>query len=361
VKLWQFQDRAHRNFIAHPQTVASVAWHPAGDRYVTGGADGTAKLWWLEETEPRWVVQHGTSVRDLTISPTGTELLTGGEDGTIQRWNLETGQLLATLNAHRQPVTAVAFVPQTSEFVTASEDGTAIWWDENGQPVAEFAHEDRVVGVAFSPQGEVLATASSDRAIRLWNRQGALLTTLFHDEHIPTDLAWNDSGTRLAVATKERAIVVWEIALDAAENLTSTPKILRHLWGHHAEVTQLDYVGDSLGARSLAPCDGAGSHRLLVSASRDRTLRLWDEPSERETVFDRHSEWVTAAAFSPDGRQLISGDRSGRAILWRVLQPQVETSIQQGCDWISDYLRYSDEAEADLQEMCNVTGDVENL
>jgi tetratricopeptide (TPR) repeat protein len=63
--------------------------------------------------------------------------------------------------------------------------------------------------------------------------------------------------------------------------------------------------------------------RQLVTASDDNTARLWDVSSGRllQTLAGHEGE-VNHAAFSPDGRQLVtaSGDKTAR--LWRVFPPQ---------------------------------------
>ena len=59
--------------------------------------------------------------------------------------------------------------------------------------------------------------------------------------------------------------------------------------------------------------------RQVVTASKDRTARLWDaatgqslgEPME-------HEGWVVTAQFSPDGKQVLTASEDGTARLWDV-------------------------------------------
>lgn len=54
----------------------------------------------------------------------------------------------------------------------------------------------------------------------------------------------------------------------------------------------------------------------ILTASRDKTARLWDRQGNLLTVFRGHENWVQSAEFSPDGRQILttSGDKTAR--LW---------------------------------------------
>src|SRR5262249_34338949 len=57
--------------------------------------------------------------------------------------------------------------------------------------------------------------------------------------------------------------------------------------------------------------------RALASASWDRTVKLWDPESGRETRTLRgHAGWVNCATFAPDGNALATGSLDGTLRLW---------------------------------------------
>ena len=57
--------------------------------------------------------------------------------------------------------------------------------------------------------------------------------------------------------------------------------------------------------------------KLVASASRDRTVRLWDAATgaARQTL-KGHSDWVNAVTFSPDGKLVASASYDGTVRLW---------------------------------------------
>ncbi|MGO9171656.1 MAG: AAA family ATPase [Rhodomicrobium sp.] len=58
--------------------------------------------------------------------------------------------------------------------------------------------------------------------------------------------------------------------------------------------------------------------KLIVTASHDRTARLWDAQTGRQLgePLAGHTEWVVSAAFSPDGRLIVTASNDRTARLW---------------------------------------------
>jgi len=52
--------------------------------------------------------------------------------------------------------------------------------------------------------------------------------------------------------------------------------------------------------------------KQVVSGSLDKTIQVWD--AETGVIvsgpFEGHSEWVRSVAFSPDGKQVVSADKT---------------------------------------------------
>ncbi|MBD2772854.1 WD40 repeat domain-containing protein [Iningainema tapete] len=62
--------------------------------------------------------------------------------------------------------------------VTGSSDATIKFWNRDGQLLTTLEeHKDRVMLVSFSPDGNSLASTSVDGAVKLWNLKDLKLTS----------------------------------------------------------------------------------------------------------------------------------------------------------------------------------------
>jgi WD40 repeat protein len=77
--------------------------------------------------------------------------------------------------------------------------------------------------------------------------------------------------------------------------------------------------------------------RFAVSASLDRTLRVWDLPFGKEvSVLAGHTDAVTGCAFLDGGRRVVSQSQDGTLRLWDSLGRE-RTVLQGHTDWVNAF------------------------
>ncbi|ETS62557.1 hypothetical protein PaG_03192 [Moesziomyces aphidis] len=105
----------------------------------------------------------------------------------------------------------------------------------------------------------------------------------------------------LLTASRDRTIIVWQLSRD--DSNYGYPKRILH--GHNHFVSDIVISSDG---------------QFALSASWDKTLRLWDLNTGTTTRrFVGHTADVLSVSFSADNRQIVSGSRDRTIKLWNTL------------------------------------------
>ncbi|MFF4660137.1 TIR domain-containing protein [Streptomyces sp. NPDC001381] len=311
----------------------------AGAVLVTGGNDGVVRLHDPATSQGRRILRgHGRRIGTLSFSGDGSILAAGGNDGVIRLWEPPTGRRLRELTGQSDRLVSAVFSPGGSLLATASSDGDMYLWNAStGEYQREMDVEtDHVWAEAFSPDGELLATANDDDTVRLWYRAtGAHVVTIGEHFGRVRSIAFRPDGQFLATGCDDRKVRLWHLA---------EHRITAVLDGHTDRVYAVAFAPDgswlasaSWDGDAVVWRDGVAVHRLsghsgklwtaaahplrplLATAGDDRTVRLWDAHTGRETAaLSGHTGRVLAVAFSPDGSLLASGGEDGTVRLWDV-------------------------------------------
>jgi WD40 repeat protein len=354
-------------FRGHQSVVYSAVFNPEGDFVATASHDGTARVWDAipsgasdtppdgrdkdRPVKPIAVMRgHTGPVTSVWFSPDGRRLLTASQDGTARCWAVagrEKGkEALFKLGGHDGPLTEARFSPDGTMIVTAWGELTSDpqGWENSARVVslapggggsdvatlptpAESAkgHTAPVTFAAFSPDGSLVVTTSEDKTARVWgsNTWKHLMTLSGHGSTL-TRAAFSTDGRRLVTTSKDNNARVWDHA---------SGRMLAELKGHSGAVTGAEFE----------PTRG---EFVLTYSRDDGTARVWEltagfnlmtiyggktgpapafSPGE-SPAFNQNTGDVTDAAFSADGRYIVtaSGDGVPRVYSCDVCGPLAE-------------------------------------
>ncbi|CAN6674895.1 nuclear distribution protein Pac1p [Trichomonascus vanleenenianus] len=259
-----------------------------------------------------------------------------------------------SLSGHRQPITSIAFHNLFSVVASACEDGTIKVWDwELGELERTIkAHTKAVVDVDFggpSQEVQLLASCSSDLTIKLWDPQNDYtnIKTLTGHDHTISAVRFTPSGNHLISASRDRTIRVWDVktgyairtihghtdwiksvapSLDSefilSAGIDQTARITQFSNGEaklvfigHEHVIEnavfapkeaYPYLAALEGLKAPVSSSYSSSFEYIATASRDKTIKLWNTRQECIKTLVGHDNWVRELVFHPSGMYLIS-------------------------------------------------------
>jgi WD40 repeat protein len=341
VRLWTVSAGALRTSLKLPATITDVAFSPDGRLLAASGADGVVRLWHSGRwNAPAITLAHPAVAKIVFSSDSGRLLTVGGPSAVV--WDVSTGRPVGPPLKHEQSITHADFSHDGRRIVTASEDGTARLWrvpegELQGEPLK---HKSVVLHAAFSPHGRWVATASDDNTARVWDAQtGRPVSPPLRHNGTVNQIAWSPDSRRLAIAADDRVVRVWmppsgaKIAETSASgappplpprsSFGAGPDGLGAKPGPGFSVQIIDGEGRAVGA-PLKGHTGPVLHaafsldgKRLITASADQTARMWDVASGQPISPPlSHASRVLSATFSPHGRRVLTTGEDNAARLW---------------------------------------------
>jgi WD40 repeat protein len=287
--------------------------------------------------EIRKFIGHTGAVENVAFTPDGTRLVTASQDTTARVWDVATGKELVTFTGHNEAVRGLAVLPDGKRVATAGWGGHVRLWDlDTGRELRDYkGHTDEVWWVACDAAGRRLLTAGKDRTVRLWDVETGRELKRLSGGHLKTVTAavFLPDGHRAVSAGEDGILCLWDLDTGKVTLRKQAPKMVyrlslcpngrRILFGCDRTVVRWDPDG-AVHPAPVATTDAVESavglpDGRLVLAVKDGTVRVWGLNPDRELHrFPASEQPVLAVAVAPDGKHVASGGRDKLARLWRL-------------------------------------------
>jgi WD40 repeat protein len=345
-RVWDLAGGAAMEFFPQEDAVLSVVFDPRNNAVLSAGGKAAR----LDRLSIQRVIAAGPGpLRALTMTPSGSHVLAGGAGKTVDAWNAGNGNKEKTFAGLGSEVSAVAVSRNNILVAVATIDGTVrlLQWAD-GKQVGSIKTPGVMQSLAFSPNSLVLAGVGGDKALHTWDvafTQGQpppagflKPTQVFALEAPATDVVFAPDNFTLFSAGQDKSVRAWKLASAAPVRNFPHPNFVDAV-AFNKDGTQLASGGHDGKLRIFDLVKGAQVREInahpkpnenviysvayspdgkkIVSASLDNSLKLWDAATgtlvkefkayNMKDAPKGHQDPVFCAAFSPDGKFLVSG------------------------------------------------------
>ncbi len=274
-------------------------------RYVaTGLRDGTTSVYDLQSKNKIASFRSGqgrTDINSIAFSPDGRDIAVAAANGQVRVFNLQNGvEKYNIANAGNLPV--VIFNNNNSLLFVGSSTGTLRMIDNrSGQTLAAETntHATGIISLTLSPDGRLLATGGGDGIVKTWN---------------VSDLTPIDGYQSHQSAVKSLAF-----SPDGSQIISIGDKAVKSCNWQNKSCNEIANSGDDVGSLAVASNGNIAFSEVSFLIRQDNPIFLQDLRSGQKLgSLLGHSDRVTALAYTPNSKFLISGSSDKTIIIWEV-------------------------------------------
>ena len=272
----------------------ALAFSRGGDVLAVAGSVGV----WLYDAKTGAEIDllrgHTAIVNYVDYSQDGRALLTAGNDKTARLWNAETGALRHIFGDPSKSVHSAALSPDGRTVATGASASIDLWRADTGEHIRTLVgdmrsrrHGREVYSLAYSPDGKLLASVSDQYDVRIWNAETG--AQLHYIKGIASGgvLLFSPDSQTLVCSGYTRSHVNWPLRIVDPQK----GAVIRSIYGHTR----------TIHAAAFSP-DG----KKLVSGGDDASIRIWDAVTGAPLrMIGKGEDHLYQTAYSPDSKTLI--------------------------------------------------------
>ncbi|KAK4187957.1 hypothetical protein QBC35DRAFT_497355 [Podospora australis] len=323
------------------------------DKMLASAANGSLKIWNIKTQTCIRTFECGYALC-CAFLPGDKVVVVGTKEGELQLYDVASAALLESVNAHEgHAIWALQVHPDGKSVVSGGADKTAKFWDfkivqeqvlgtTRTTPKLKLVQSrilkvsDDILSLKFSPDSKLLAVSLLDSTVKVFFVDTLKLYLNLYGHKLPVlsmDISYDSK--LIITSSADKNIRIWGLDFGDCH---------KALFGHQDSILQVAFIPHN--------SDGNGHH--FFSASKDRTIKYWDgDKFEQIQRIDGHHGEIWALAVAHGGNFLVSASHDKSLRVWEETDEQIfleEEREKELEELYESTLTTSLEADADAQD-----------
>ncbi|KAK3694743.1 hypothetical protein B0T22DRAFT_453312 [Podospora appendiculata] len=293
------------------------------DKMLASAANGSLKIWNIRTNACIRTFECGYALC-CAFLPGDKVVVVGTKEGELQLYDVASAALLESVNAHEgSAIWSLQVHPDGKSVVSGGADKTAKFWDfkivqeqvlgtTRTTPKLKLVQArilkvaDDILSLRFSPDSKLLAVALLDSTVKVFFTDTLKLYLNLYGHKLPVlsmDISYDSK--LIVTSSADKNIRIWGLDFGDCH---------KALFGHQDSILQVAFI----------PHNSEGNGHHFFSAGKDRAIKYWDgDKFEQIQRIDGHHGEIWALAVSHSGGFLVSASHDKSIRVWQETDEQI--------------------------------------
>ena len=278
------------------------------------GVEGKIYLGETANNNTRMLTGHEDYINCCNFSPSSRFLVTGSGDKALRLWDVIDGKECSQFHGHTSGIIQCLFSRDEKKIISTGNDHSLIVWDiETGKQIYEHTEDYLPIQtLSISRDNKFMLTGGADQFLTLWDfEMGEKIHQVKTSQKVIKSCKFSPDGKHVVYAG-DSDLVICNIG-----NL----QVISTLASHSKQIKDFSFSPDG---------------NLLLSASQDNSLRLWQIKVNDHANNDGKKIAITKSLFHGTGKNIITGGENGDLIVWDVANGEIKETHSAHKKCVSD-------------------------
>ncbi|KAH8910501.1 WD40 repeat-like protein [Coniochaeta sp. PMI_546] len=292
------------------------------DKMLASASNGSLKIWNIKTQACIRTFECGYALC-CAFLPGDKVVVVGTKSGELELFDVASATLLESVTAHEGAIWSLQVHPDGRSVVSGSADKTAKFWDfkivqeqvlgtTRTTPKLKLVQArilkvaDDILSLRFSPDAKLLAVALLDNTVKVFFVDSLKLYLNLYGHKLPVlsmDISYDSK--LIVTSSADKNIRIWGLDFGDCH---------KALFGHQDSILQVAFVPHN--------SDGNGHH--FFSSSKDKAIKYWDaDKFEQIQRIDGHHGEVWALAVAHSGTFFVSASHDKSIRVWQETDEQI--------------------------------------